>query len=392
MALGDVLGDGQSQAGAASLPVPGLVGPVEALKNVGQALGVDAIPLVLNGHPGSALRRLQGEGDLPADGSILDAVVHQHPETLLDEAQVGVDRHGSLAPTGRKGVGLVDHPSLLVDLRHHLGEVEVGHLHLHGVIVTTGQKEKLLHQLLHGLRLATDGVNGLLTGGGVVLSPAVQQAGIALDDGDGGAQLVGGVGDEAHLGTVGRPQPVQHGVDGLGQVPELLLSAGDRDALVQMGGIDLVQTSRQGGELGGRHVGGRAAQPGCRRRQILDGAEGLFDGAGIFQQVEEQAEELAHQQDAPGKGQDGHRPLQVQCDGVGLPIVGQGEGVGGAAAGMALPGTEEQGILPQGENPQGLLLLRERLVPQSHGQQKAAQPQAGLRRRILQRRDGVVPR
>ena len=68
---------------------------------------------------------------------------------------------------------------------------------------------------------------------------------IAMDGGQRGAQLMAGVGDEAHLGAVGLVDAVQHGVDGLGQGFQLLLGAGQVDAPVQMGGVDLVQLARQ---------------------------------------------------------------------------------------------------------------------------------------------------
>ena len=63
-----------------------------------------------------------------------------------------------------------------------------------------------------------------------------------------------GVGDEAHLGAVGLVDAVQHGVDGLGQGFQLLLGAGQVDAPVQMGGVDLVQLARQGLQLLRRHA------------------------------------------------------------------------------------------------------------------------------------------
>ena len=122
---------------------------------------------------------------------------------------------------------LVDHLGLPQHLARHLSEVEGLKAHLHGVVVAPGQEQQLLHQLLHGVGLLPDGVDGLLAGGGVVLAPAVEQVGVALDHRDGGAQLMAGVGDEAHLGAVGLVDPIQHGIDGLGQGAQLLLGAGD---------------------------------------------------------------------------------------------------------------------------------------------------------------------
>ena len=158
-------------------------------------------------HPGR-------QGDAPPGRGVFDGVVHQDAQGLLGEAHVGPHGHRLLPPGGRR-VGLVDHLGLLEHLGGHLGQVEDLHLDVHGVVVPPGQEEQLLHQLLHGVGLGPDGVDGLLPGGGVVLAPAVEQVGVPLDDRDGGAQLMAGVGDEAHLGAVGLVDPVQHGVDGL---------------------------------------------------------------------------------------------------------------------------------------------------------------------------------
>src|SRR4029450_4422003 len=52
-------------------------------------------------------------------------------------------------------------------------------------------------------------------------------------EGQRGAQLVGGVGDEAPLAVEGVVQARQHGVEGVGQLFELVVGAGQGDALVQ---------------------------------------------------------------------------------------------------------------------------------------------------------------
>ena len=194
-------------------------------------------------------------------------------------------------------MGLVDHFGFPQDLRRQGGEIEVLHLDAHGVVVPPSQEQELLHQLLHGVGLLPDGVDSLLPDGRVVLAPAVQQIGIALDHGDGGAQLVGSVRDEAHLGAIGLVDAVQHGVDGLGQLPQLLLRARYRDAGVQMGGVDLVQLVGENGELLRRHARG-GVQLGRGGSQLLDGPGGLFDSARVFEEVGQQRGQLADHQDA----------------------------------------------------------------------------------------------
>ena len=70
------LGDGQPQPGAAGLAGPGLVGAVEAVEHVGQAAGVDALALVLDGEAGHAVPQGGGQGDVPSGGGVFDGVVH----------------------------------------------------------------------------------------------------------------------------------------------------------------------------------------------------------------------------------------------------------------------------------------------------------------------------
>ncbi len=126
---------------------------------------------------------------------------------------------------------------------------------------------------------------------------------------------------------------VQHGVDGLGQLPQLLLRARHRDAGVQMSGVDLVQLVGQDGELLRRHAGG-GVQLGRRGGQLLDGSEGFFDGARVLEEVGQQRDQLADHQDTKAKHPQGDRVLQVQGDGVGLGAVGELEGIAGGPAGV----------------------------------------------------------
>ena len=62
--------------GAAGLAGPGLVGAVEAVEHVGQAAGVDALALVLDGEAGHAVPQGGGQGDVPSGGGVFDGVVH----------------------------------------------------------------------------------------------------------------------------------------------------------------------------------------------------------------------------------------------------------------------------------------------------------------------------
>ena len=159
---------------------------------------------------------------------------------------------------------------------------------MHGVIIPPGQEEELFHQFFHGIRLALDSVNGLLTGGRVILAPAVEKVGIALYDRNRGTQLMTGVRDKAHLRAIGLINSVQHGVDGLGQRLQLFLSTGYRNTGIQVSGVNLIQLACQGLEFFWRHSGDRIER-GRRCRQILNGPQDLFNGACIFKEIGNEA-------------------------------------------------------------------------------------------------------
>ena len=283
---------------------------------MGQPLRGDAHALILNGDPGVSLPEGQAQPDAAARGAVLDGVVRQHPQHLLDQPLIGLGHHRPVLPLGQEHPVGADHLLLPQHLLQQGGQLYGAALHRLGVVVPPGQEQQLLHQLLHGGGLAADGGDGLLKGLRVVLAPAVQQSGVALDHGDGGAQLMAGVRDKAGLSAVGGVQPLQHGVDGLGQGPQLLLGVLRVDAAVQMGGVDLVQLSRQilqppaGGE-------GGVVQPGGGGGELLNGAQHRFDGPVVPQGGGQQGQSLPQQQ-----GQS--HPFCRRRDGVEL----YGDGIG----------------------------------------------------------------
>ena len=130
-----------------------------------------------------------------------------------------------------------------------------------------------------------------------------------------------GVGDEAHLGAVRLVDPVQHGVDGLGQGAQLLLGGGQVDAAVQVLGVDLLQLPGQGLQLLAGHVG-HGAEAGGGGSQILKGAQHLADGAVVAKQAGEQEDALKHQHHNSRPVQGLEDAGQVDRDGVGGGLAG----------------------------------------------------------------------
>jgi hypothetical protein len=96
-------------------------------------------------------------------------------------------------------------------------------------LLAAGQGEQVVDQAGHAVAGPLDHGHGVAQVVGV--GPGVGQGDVDVgaDDGQGVAQLVGGVGDELALGGEGRVQPGQHGVEGVGQLLELVVGAGQLD-------------------------------------------------------------------------------------------------------------------------------------------------------------------
>ena len=195
-------------------------------------------------------------------------------------------------------VGVVHHVGLLGHGGDQGGQVQVRKGDLLGLVVPPDQKQQLLHQVGHGVGLLANGVDGLLPNLGVVLAPPVQQVGVALNDGNRGAQLVAGVGGEAHLGLIAPVNALQHGVDGLPQGRNLLAAPGDRHPLGHGALVHPFQLPGQPPQLVG--VQGGVLQGLRRLRQGPQGGQGFPDRLVAAPDVVDQKQGLH-----PGE----HRPL-----------------------------------------------------------------------------------
>ncbi len=80
--FGQRLDDCQSDAGASPPTVAGRVGAIEALEDVGQMLGGDAVAIVSHGENDFAGDVGDREGDVPAGGGVAQCVVEQVSQHL----------------------------------------------------------------------------------------------------------------------------------------------------------------------------------------------------------------------------------------------------------------------------------------------------------------------
>ena len=95
MCLYHSLGDGQPQAKPTRVPRPGVIYPVETLKQMGQMLRGNAVSSIGNGD-GEGLPVTYGRYcDLPARGCVFQAILYQIceylPQTFAIASQLKID-------------------------------------------------------------------------------------------------------------------------------------------------------------------------------------------------------------------------------------------------------------------------------------------------------------
>ena len=198
-----------------------------------------AVPLGFHRDPHRGARRGVGPDvgqQVVDDLSEADGVPHH-----LDGPR-GVERHRPVGTDGRCGVdGL--------GAQCH----QVYRPSFHGpALVQAGQQQQVGHQVLHAARLGADPTHDPLEIGLLLRGPPTEQLGVGGDGGDGGAELVGGVGHEPAESCLGGPQPPlrgqagaesrldpgQHDIQRAGQTPDLGLVVLARDPLGQVAGGD----------------------------------------------------------------------------------------------------------------------------------------------------------
>ena len=189
---------------------------------MGQFGFTDPLPQVLYLQVGGSLFIYSvRELDLLSFRSIFGRVVHQNPYRLLHKARIDQHFHPGTAVQQAVAVLLIDHQGFLVDFRHQFTGPDLLPVQRSPAAVPPGQKEQLLHQIIHMVRLIPDGGNALFQDLLIRLAPAVQHVGVSLDDRDGRTQLMGSVIDEAGLLPQGIPhtqEQVVHGRFHPGQV------------------------------------------------------------------------------------------------------------------------------------------------------------------------------
>jgi len=275
---------GEAESGAV---VPGaVVQPGEGLEQVGDLLRRDHRPAVDHAQHGLGLAGGRRDRDGPPVGVVALGVVEQVDDEPLE--QHGVAGHRRFPERG--GNGDAGRGAAVQGVLGDGGQVEG--LGAGGLVVGAGQDEQRVDEpLAVPDRLADLGGHGDQF--------VDRRARLGQDDvgsgahqGQGGAQFVAGVGDELALGAERAVEALQHRVEGVGQLAELVARALQGDALRQVvlgggagGGGELVDRAQDppGGEPAhdGREHGDHGQAEQGVGQQVGQGGGALRAGAGL---------------------------------------------------------------------------------------------------------------
>ena len=195
MGLGNAPCQGQADAEAAGGARAGIVRPVEAVEEAAQLLLVQHLAGVgaLQHHP--PVRPGQLQSDCTAGQGVFDGIVQQDGHQLPDGGlipMVGNARGDGQLQGVARGLGAV--PEGLRRVLHCGADIEVGQGDGGLLLVKAGQGHQVSHQLAHLVRLGLGLVNPSL-----LPHLHLQHLQAGGNDGEGGLELVGGVGDELLL-------------------------------------------------------------------------------------------------------------------------------------------------------------------------------------------------
>src|SRR3954470_4096899 len=196
MGRGDRRDDRQAQTGAARVARAGPVEAMEPVEDRGALIDRDARAVVVDEEPQPAARGLDAERDDPVLGRMGDRVAQEVAQGLGQAALVGLDQQlGDRAE-------LQPAPARVRQATDQIGQ-ERPQLDDPGaqepLLPRLSEQEHVLHEAAHALHLQRDELLDAPHLGRVGLVGEGEDLELAADDGQRGAQLVRGVGDERRL-------------------------------------------------------------------------------------------------------------------------------------------------------------------------------------------------
>ena len=224
--LEDGLGDGKAQAGALLACVG--AGAVVAVEDIGQVLRRDAGAMVFHFHPDALGAFECPQEEKPVLSDVVHGVAQQVVQGPLHHVGVGVNGKllfGQLqlelpAVLGADGV------VTLADLVAELAHIKMHPLALDG---TAGHLAQFHHAGDEGCQpvgFVHDNIHLLVAVGLVVARDVPHRLGVALDEGQRGAQVVGDIGQQVPLHLGGMLDFLRHVVEVLCQIAQFVVPLG----------------------------------------------------------------------------------------------------------------------------------------------------------------------
>jgi len=244
----------------------------------------------VRGKPGATVGDLDGDGAVRAapggdvDGvggwAVADGVVQQVAHRLQQPVGVGGDAQVGWALDGDRWL-VVTRPAPADGGAQQLVELDCDGAQDGLVVVHPGQQQQVLGQPDQPFGLPAGLADGPAQRRGVAVG-AGGQFELGAQDGQRGAQLVAGVGDEPAFALQRVVQPVQQLVDGHAQRGDLVPGAGCGEASFGVVGADggglAAHAFDRAQRRGGEQPGSQAGQPDRDRPQDHERGTHAFDG------------------------------------------------------------------------------------------------------------------
>ena len=222
MLLEDGLGDGEAQTGPLLARVG--AGAVVPVKDIGQIVRRDAGAVVLDLDPDALGALLRPEDEHAVRADVVHRIAQQIVQGALHHVRVRVNGQFFVRKLQLEGPVVLGTDGIipLADLVAELAHIEVDLLALFCAARDLAQFHDAGHQRGQAVGFIDDDVHLLVTVGLVVAGDVPHRLGIALDEGQRGAQVVGDICQQVplHLGcALDLPR---HVVEVLGQVAQLV--------------------------------------------------------------------------------------------------------------------------------------------------------------------------
>ena len=210
-----------------------LVDPEESVKDLRLISLINTDSVIGNKNSYTVSHPHRAELYPSAYRSILYSILQKDPEKLLQHELVCLDNSRSIM-LQHNDMGFRYQLCLLADFCQHLLQIHRYQLHHLTLQVSSGQKQKILQQMLHIFRFGAYSLDALLQSIGIGGTPALQHIHIAADDCHRRPQLVGRIGHKGSLMLEAVLQSRQHVIKCVDKLRQLIVYLRSRNTLRQI--------------------------------------------------------------------------------------------------------------------------------------------------------------